>query len=159
INNATPVAVISHSVWSQQFGADPNIVGKTISLNSIPFSVIGVAPQGFKGTATLAGPDRSWVSFGMRDQLLSGHGKALSTNRRFRWVSIVGRLKPDVTKAQALTGLKMIASSLEKQYPDANLGRTIEMAFVSDSALGINNRGQFVLVGTVLMAIVSLVLL
>jgi predicted permease len=159
INHAVPVAVISHSVWAQQFGGDTHIVGQTISLNSIPFSVIGVAPQGFKGTATLAGPDRIWISFGMRDQILTGQVKALSTNRRFRWVSIVGRLGPGVSRTQAATGLKMIASSLEKTYPEANLGRTIEMAAVSDSALGINNRGTFVLVGTVLMAIVGLVLL
>ena len=159
LSTAAPVAVLSHSVWTNRFAADPRVVGRTITLNGLPFSVIGVTPPGFKGIASLAGPDRVWIPLGMRDQLLTGQTKTLSTNRRFRWVSIVGRLKPGIEMEQARSATKVIAAALEKQYPEANPGRTVELAPVSQSALGINQRTQFVAAGGVLMAVVGLVLL
>ncbi len=95
----------------------------------------------------------------MRDQLTSGQLKALSTNRRFRWINMVGRLKSGTSLAQAEAAMKTIAASLETAYPAANGGRTLELASVSDAALGINQRRQFMQAGGVLMAVVSLVLL
>lgn len=159
VNAAVPVAVISHSVWTGRFGSDRSVIGRTMTLNGLPFTVIGVAPPGFKGTFSLAGPDRVWIPLGMRDQLLTGQVKTLSTNRRFRWVSIVGRLKPGVTLVQAEASMKVVAEALAKQYPEANAGRTVELASASQAALGINNRSQFVRAGAVLMAVVGLVLL
>jgi predicted permease len=159
LDHAVPVAVLSHAMWVTTFGADRDMLGKSIVLNGIPFSVIGIGPDGFKGTASLAGADLIWVPLGMRDQLLSGQLKAFTTNRRFRWVNILGRLKPGVSLAQAQSALKLVATSLAEAYPDANASRTIEVSSVSDSALGINNRSQFVKTGTVLMSVVGLVLL
>ena len=159
IKNAALVAVLSHSVWTSKFGSDPGLVGRTITLNGLPFTVIGIAPPGFKGTFSLAGPDRVWVPLGMRDQLVTGPIKELLTNRRFRWLSIAGRLKPGVTLEQARSSTKVIAASLEKAYPDANRGRTVELATESDAALGINQRDQFVKVGGMLMVVVGFVLM
>ncbi len=159
LDHAVPVAILSHAMWVTTFGADAAILGKSIVLNGIPFSVIGVGPDGFKGTAALAGADVIWVPLGMRDQLLTGQLKTFSTNRRFRWINILGRLKPGVSLAQAQSALKLVATSLAEAYPDANASRTIEVSSVSDAALGINNRGQFVKTGTVLMSVVGLVLL
>ncbi len=159
LDHAVPVAVLSHSVWVNRFGSDRDVIGRTIPLDGLPFTVIGVTPPGFKGTLSLAGPDRVWLPLGMRDQLLVGQVKTLSTNRRFRWISIVGRLKPGVSLTQARSAMKVLAASLEKQYPDANAGRTVELSSVSDAALGINNRRQFLQAGGVMMAVVGLVLL
>ena len=53
---ANTVVVVSHSLWTKQFGADPALVGQTLTLNGMPFTVIGVTPPGFKGTFSLAGP-------------------------------------------------------------------------------------------------------
>ena len=156
---ANTVAVISHTVWTKRFGADPNTIGKVLTLNGVAFTIIGVAPPGFKGTAALAGPDRIWVPLSMREQLATGQLKQLMPNRRFRWVSMVGRLSPRVDMRQAETAMKTIALALEKQYPDANDGRTIEIARESDAALGINGRNQLVLAGGVMMSVVGVVLL
>ena len=153
-----PVAVLSHSVWTNQFGSDPGIVGRSITLNGLSFTVTGVTQPGFKGTAALAGADRVWVPLGMRDQLLVGQMKTLSTNRRFRWINIAGRLKPGVELVQAQSAMKVIAAALERQYPGDNDGRTVELASISDAALGINNRTQFLRAGGVMMSIVGLVL-
>jgi predicted permease len=154
-----PVAVLSHAVWVNRFGSDRGVIGRTITLNRLPFTVIGVTPPGFKGTVSLAGPERVWLPLGMRDQLLVGQVKALSTNRRFRWISIVGRLKPGVDLPQARAAMKVTAASLAKHYPEANEGRTVELTSVSDAALGVNNRQQFVRAGGVMMGVVGLVLL
>ena len=156
---AGTVAVLSHSLWTREFGADPNIVGQTMTLNGMPFTIIGVTPPGFKGTFSLAGPDRVWVPLSMRAQLSSGQLKELMTNRRFRWINMAGRLKPGVPLAQADAAMKTIAAGLAKQYPAANEGRTVETALESDAALGINRRSQLVLAGTVMMVVVGLVLL
>lgn len=159
VTRAVPVAVLSHNLWTTRFGADRGIVGRSIVLNGLSFTVVGVTPPGFKGTQSLAGSDRVWLPLGMRDQILTGQVKALSTSRRFRWVGMLGRLKPDVTMAQAQSAMKTIASSLERQFPAANSGRTIEVAPVAEAALGINNRRQLVRVGALLMTVVGFVLL
>ena len=156
---AATVAVVSHSLWQTRFNSDPALVGRTLTLNGLPFTVIGIAPEGFKGTFSLAGADRVWIPLGMKDQFLTGQIKELITSRRFRWLNIAGRLKPGVTLAQAQAATATIAKALETTYPDANRGRTMELALETDAALGINQRAQFVRAGSVLMVVVGLVLL
>jgi predicted permease len=156
---ADAVAVLSHSLWIREFGSDPNLIGQTLTLNGMPFTVIGITPPGFKGTFSLAGPDRVWVPLSMREQLTSGQLRTLIPNRRFRWINMIGRLKPGVPFKQADAAMKTIAAALEKQFPTANDGRTLDMALESDAALGINGRGQLVLAGGVMMAVVGVVLL
>ena len=156
---ANPIVVLSYGLWTTSFGSDEGIVGKTITLNGQPYSVVGVAPPSFKGTGLIAAPNQLWVPYSMRDFVLSGPARKFEENRRFRWLNMVGRLKPGVNIKQAESALKTIASALEKQYPNENGGRTVSLATLSDSALGINNRRQFSMVGGMLMAIVGLVLL
>jgi predicted permease len=154
-----PEVVLSYALWTRQFGSNPNAIGQTIALNAIPYTVVGVAPAGFKGIVSLGRPDVLWIPITMRDYVLTGQLKALENNRRFRWTSIVGRLKPQVTVAEAQAAMKTIAASLEKEYPRDNKGRTVELYPLNQSALGINQRAQFSLAGGVLMGVVGLVLL
>src|SRR5262249_16782197 len=156
---ANTVAVISHTLWTKRFGADPNAIARVLTLNGMAFAVVGVTPPGFKGTAALSGPDRVWVPLSMREHLATGQLKQLMPNRRFRWISMAGRLKPGVEMRQAETAMKTIALALENPYPHANDGRTIEIARESDAALGINGRNQLVLAGGVMMSVVGVVLL
>src|SRR5262249_51794000 len=132
---------------------------RTMTLNGLPFTVIGVTPPGFKGTFTLGGPDLVWVPLSMREQLTDGQLRQLIDNRRFRWISIAGRLKSGVSLRQATEATKTIAAALAKQYPEANEGRTVELALESEAALGINGRNQLVRAGSVMMGVVGLVLL
>src|SRR5258706_3320757 len=111
------VAVLSHSLWTRQFGADPTLIGKTLTLNGIGFTVIGVAPPNFKGTFSLAGPDRVWVPLSMWAQLTTGQLRQLAPNRRFRWLNIVGRLRPGISLGQAEAAMRPMAAAREAQYP------------------------------------------
>jgi predicted permease len=154
-----PLVVLSYTLWVKRFGSDPNVLGRAMTLNQDTYTVIGVAPQGFKGTFSLANPDLIWVPISMRTRLATGILKEYAETRRLRWLTMIGRLKEGVTEKQAAAELKIIASALEKEYPNENRGRTLETATLSQSALGINQRQQFELAGGVLMCVVGLVLL
>ena len=158
-DGADPVIVLSYALWTHRFGGNPNVIGQTISLNTTSYTVIGVAAPSFKGIVSLSPPEVAWVPLSMRDYVLTGQLKALENHRRMRWISIVGRLKPGVSVEQSRAAMKTIASSLEKEYPRDNPGRTCELYPLNQSALGINTRSQFSLAGGVLMAAVGLVLL
>ncbi|HYL63314.1 MAG TPA: ADOP family duplicated permease, partial [Candidatus Methylomirabilis sp.] len=156
---ADPVVVLSYALWVRRFGANSKAIGQTISLNTISYTIVGVAPPNFKGIVSLAPPDVLWIPLSMRDYVLTGPLKELENHRRMRWLSIVGRLKPGIGIDQARAAMKTIASALEKEYPRDNPGRTCEMYPLNQSALGINTRQQFSLAGGVLMSVVGVVLL
>jgi predicted permease len=156
---ADPVVVLSYALWAHRFGSSDKIIGQTISLNATSYTVIGVAPQNFKGIVSLGPPEVLWIPLSMRDSVLTGQLQALENHRRMRWITIVGRLKPGVAIDQARASLKTIAARLEKEYPRDNKGRTCELYSLNESALGINQRKQFSLAGSVLMGVVGLVLL
>src|SRR6185436_1167999 len=92
-------------------------------------------------------------------QLTAGQLRQLAAGRRFRWLNIVGRLKPGVDLRQAESAMQAMAAALEQQFPNDNKGRTVALARESDAALGINQRSQFVRAGTVMMTVVGMVLL
>jgi predicted permease len=154
-----PEVVLSYSLWARKFGSDDKFIGQTITLNGTPYTVVGIAPPSFKGIVSLGRPDLLWIPITMRDYVLTGQLKDWENNRRFRWLSIVGRLKPQLDLDQARAAMKTIAVSLEKEYPRDNKGRTVELFPLNESALGINQRRQFSLAGGVLMSVVGLVLL
>lgn len=95
------VAVISHRLWSERFGAQPDVLGKTLNINGRPFAIVGVAPKGFEGTTLGVQPD---VYVPMQSRTWVGDYNGL-TNRRDYWVYVFGRLKPGVSMEAAKTGL------------------------------------------------------
>ena len=151
-----PVAILSHTLWQRRFGGDPSIVGRTVSLNGRPFTVVGVGPEGFRGTFTLFGPEL-WVPFSMYDTLQPG--TPWYDSRRWRWLNIVARLKPGTSLEHARAATTTLARQLELQYPDANTGRTLSVLPLLEAALGPNERGDYVRTGWLLSVVVGLVLL
>lgn len=154
-----PVAVLSHGFWSRQFGANSEIVGRAIVLNSTSYTVIGVAPAGFKGTVAVGNPDVIWVPMSMHAQVLPGNIELVFNSRRMRAVSVFGRLRPGVSEGQALAATKTVAARLETAYPADNKGRSVEMSTLSEAALGALPRDQLVVAGIALSGVVGLVLL
>jgi predicted permease len=153
------VAVLSHGLWSNKFGADRNIVGKAITLNATSYTVIGVAPRGFKGTFALGPAEVVWIPTSMYGQALSGFLKENFNDRRFLNLVVYGRLRPGVTQSQADASLKTIAQHLETEFPKDNSGRSVALTPLADAALGANNFEQMNTAGGLMMAIVALVLL
>jgi len=153
------LVVISHSLWSNKLGSDPNILGKTLTLNATPFTVIGVAPQGFKGAFTIGPADQIWMPVSMYGQVLAGFVKDNFRERRFLNTITVARLKPGVSSGEAEASLKTIASRLEREYPKENAGRSVAVSQLADATVGINQHDQFVLAGALMMGVVGLILL
>ena len=154
----TPVAILSYSLWQSEFGGDPKIINQTIQMNSTAYTIVGVAPIGFKGTLSVGNPEVVWLPISMHALALDGFSESLFENRRFRFMEIFGRLKPGVDDRQALANLQTIGSRLEREYPKDNLGRTFEVSSLSESALG-GVRAQAIRVTQALSVVVGLVLL
>jgi predicted permease len=153
------VAILSYSLWANKFGSDRNLIGRTVTFNATPFTVIGVAPKGFKGTFTIGPADEVWVPVTMYGQVLAGFAKDNFKDRRFLNTFTVARLKPGVSGGEAEASLKTIASRLERDYPKDNGGRSVVVSALADAAVGINQHDQFVLAGALMMGVVGLILL
>ena len=153
------VAVLSYSLWVNKFGADRDIVGKVMTLNATPYTVIGVGPRGFKGIFTFASAEEVWVPVSMYTQVLAGFFKDNFNERRFLSTTMFGRLKDGVTMGGAEASLKTIASRLETAFPKENASRSVALTPLTDAVLGVNNHGQIALIGGLLMGVVGVVLL
>ncbi|HWS98377.1 MAG TPA: ABC transporter permease, partial [Candidatus Methylomirabilis sp.] len=153
------VAVLSYSLWVNKFGSDPNVVGKALTLNATPYTVIGVGPRGFKGTFVFGSAEEVWIPVSMYPQVLAGFFKDNFNDRRFLTAGVIARLKDGVSMSAAEASLKTIASQLEKAFPKDNASRSVALTPLADAAVGVNNRSQLVLAGGLMMGIVGLVLL
>ncbi len=91
--------------------------------------------------------------------MLAGFFKDNFNDRRFLATGVIGRLKDGVSMSAAEASLKTIASQLEKAFPKDNASRSVALTPLADAAVGVNNRGQIVLAGGLMMGIVGLVLL
>jgi predicted permease len=153
------VAVLSYSLWTNKFGSNPNTIGQVLTLNATPYTVIGVAARGFKGTFTFNNTEEVWIPVSMYPQVLAGFFKDNFNTRRFLATTAYGRLKDGVSQAAAEASLKTVAAGLESAFPTDNAGRSVALTPLAEAAVGVNNRGQITLAGGLMMAIVGLVLL
>jgi putative ABC transport system permease protein len=153
------VVVLSYSLWVNKFGSDPNVVNKTLTFNATSYSIVGVAPRGFKGAFTFGNAEQVWLPVSMYPQVLAGFFKDNFNDRRFLATAVIGRLKDGVSLGEAEASLKTLASSLEREFPKDNASRSVALTPLAEAAVGVNNRNQFVLIGGFMMAIVGLVLL
>jgi putative ABC transport system permease protein len=111
--NAVPVAVLSFDFWKNHLGADPAIVGATVSINGNPFQVVGVAPPGFDSAIWGETPGL-FVPMQMQDQIIPGHTKRL-TDHTDRWMNILGRLNPGQSRAQAEAAMNPLWHALRAE--------------------------------------------
>lgn len=146
-----PVVVISHGCWQHTFNGDPNVVGRTLTLNNRAFTIVGVAPAGFRGS--LAGLSLEvFVPITMQKALMSGDRLGQRGNS---WLTVFGRLAPGATVQQTQASIAVVAQRLEKEYPQHNEGRgATAIPLWKDGASGL-----LMPVMAILMAVVGVVLL
>lgn len=154
---AAPVVVLGYAAWQGRFGGASDIVGRTIKLNNTPFTIIGIGPKGFKGLYAVFGPD-VWVPSMMAEEILPAEQGNALRDRAILLFTGIGRLRPGLTIAQARAELNIVASSLEKEFPDANQGQAVAVRPLNQAAYG-PERQPLLFGSTLLMAIVGLVLL
>jgi predicted permease len=119
-----PVIVLSHRLWQRRFASDRAILGKAIPLSGHTFTVVGVAPPGFRGLDLILDPE-FWVPLGNVEQLAPSIPNRSA--RDWNWLAVAGRLKPGVTQSQAAAELATLAQRLAKTYPDTDKGRGFRM--------------------------------
>src|SRR5215510_10667039 len=116
---ANPVVVISHAFWQSRLGADKNAVGRKLYINGHPFTVVGVMPEGFKGTYHAFTAD-FWAPMMMQAQVRP-RGMTLD-KRGWGWLKGTARLKPGVTLAEAQAELDRLTKQILQESPRGNQG-------------------------------------
>jgi predicted permease len=120
VPGAFPIVVISHRLWTTQFGADPGIVGRAVRVNGHPLTVVGVTGPDFRGTYGGAAFD-VWVPLSMILEMGALNTWAAEDwNARFLYVIV--RLKPGVTIGQAREEARVIAARIAADHPDTHKG-------------------------------------
>ena len=116
--NSHPVIVISHGLWRRSFGADPAVIGKTLSLNAYRYTVVGVAPSEFTGTTRGTASD-VYVPIMMQARV-SARRDGMLNNRNAGWLQLIGRLKPNVTRQQAQAALSTPVDAAARTFSGKN---------------------------------------
>lgn len=117
-------AVISYGLWQKRFGADPNVIGRAVTLDRKQFQIVGVAKPGFQFPIQ-ADPVEIWVTLAADSEASNSSTKPVTERRGYRMLEAVGRLKPGVSFEQAQTEMKLLAANLEKEHPDNNANLSI----------------------------------
>src|SRR5882762_6728701 len=154
---AAPVVVLGYAAWQSRFGGASGILGRTIKLNNIPFTIVGIGPKNFKGLYAVFGPDL-WVPSMMAEQILPAQQQKALSDRAMPFFTGIGRLGPGVALAQAQAEMKIVAAALEKEYPDTDQGQAVTLRPLTEAAYGPERQPLF-FGSALLMAIVGLVLL
>jgi putative ABC transport system permease protein len=130
VPDANPVVVISDGMWKTRFGADPRIVGRTLTLNDKPFTVLGVMQPDFKG---ISFDTDIWFPSAM---VRANGGPTNLAERGNRWLGAVGRLRPGTTLELAQNDVDRVAAQLAKDFPQSNRDRGVQLSSLRDSYLG-----------------------
>jgi predicted permease len=146
------LAVLSYSCW-KRWGADPEIVGKSLLVNSRAVMIAGVAPEDFTGTVFGFGVDVI-ENLGAQAVAADPH---FFTDGQNRWLALIGRLKPSTTRENAAAEVRALSAQLASAHPDTNKDRVANVGPVS--VLPPDSRSAATLIAGLLVAVVLLVLL
>ena len=137
----TRVALITHGSWQRRFGGDPGIVGKTLTINDNPFTVVGVLPESF-----------SWG--GARNEVFAPLAPDPARSRGDHRLTVIGRLKPGAALERALADINTIAQQLALQYPESNRGwSAVGQRFYDWIVPAERRRALYVFVGAVIFVL------
>ena len=141
--DANPVVVMSESLWRARFGADPALVGRTVTLDQHPITVVGILPAYFHPSV----PDAAaqlWVPL-RQDGVFSD----MRGRRGGHYLSALGRLKPGVTAAPAQSEMAAMEQRLAEQFPNENKGWGIRIVSLQADMAGNVRTALLVLLGAV----------
>ncbi len=142
------VALLSYGMWQRRFGADRNLVGKTIKLDGLDYTVVGIMAPGFQ-FPIIGGdylfPADLWVPLPLTEKR--------AADRNTSYLLVVGRLKPGVTIKKAQAEIDVIAKQLEREYPATNTGDRIKLVPLREAIIGDSRLTLFILFGTVVLVL------
>jgi putative ABC transport system permease protein len=106
--NGAPVAVVSYAFWQRRLSSDPKVIGRALTLNGVPFTIVGVGPRGVRDP--VAGDVDAWVPIDI----------ARPDNPGNHWLTMIARLQPGTSVAQAQAELDAVTRSIIAQFPETN---------------------------------------
>jgi putative ABC transport system permease protein len=134
-----PVVLLSYGLWQRRFGGAYDVLGKSINLDSRPYTVVGVLPSGFE----LLQPAEVFLPF-------TPWAATLPDDRNWHpGILVVGRLKPGIPREQARTEMVGITKRLEQQYPDYNTGTSADVVPLQEQMVQNVRPALILLVGAV----------
>jgi len=110
------VVVLSYGLWQRRFGGDPALIGRDVLLNGNRYTVLGVTAKGFHGVDRALIAD-FWVPMAMAEQIMPALSVAKNKEQRTaHWIMLMGRLRPGVSRQQAVTAVNVVAKRLHDSY-------------------------------------------
>ena len=147
VPGAHAVAVIGYGFWQRLYGSDPKIVGTVIRVNGANFTIVGVAPRGFRG---FADDSELWIPLMMRDVLWPQVAQFdFLHSRDIHSLKTLGVLKPGVSREAALADINTIAANLRQAFPKDNKDRTVVLFPAREHFVGGLRKPLLVLLGAV----------
>src|SRR5207249_6149018 len=136
---ADRVAVLSERMWRARFGADPAIVGRTLTLNNEPYTVVGIMPAAMRFPSRLTDV---WMPIGIIVSTFPPRGAHPG-------LTGIGKLKPGVTYPQAVADMDTVSRRLEQQYPESNKNNTTALTPYYEFVVSNIRPALLVLIGAV----------
>jgi len=141
VPGADRVVVLSHGFWTRVLAADRGIIGQTIQLDAVPFTVVGVMPPAFEFPTSTKVEVWTPLAFDPKDM----HGRS----RRARSLTVVGRIAGDSTPQQAQEEVSVLASRIASEFKDSNAGWTARVVAAHEQLVGASRPALMVLMGAV----------
>ncbi|MGZ8378357.1 MAG: ABC transporter permease [Gemmatirosa sp.] len=138
---AAPVVVLGHDLWQRRYGGDPTVIGRAMTLDGVPTTIVGVLPRD-------AHLDRADAQ--LWQPIVPG---PLERERGAHRYSVIGRLRPDATPQEALVELRAIARRLELAYPRDNAKRGVAVRALHESVVGDARPALLLLFGAVTLVL------
>jgi predicted permease len=144
---ANHVLILSHTLWRRLYDADPDAVGRTVSVGDEPYTVVGVMPAGF----SLGSGEECWLPLDLSPTLADSNRA-----RKLHFLYAIARLRPGATLEDARTDLTDIARRLEAVYPDADTGHRVTVLSLVSAFAGDLTRPTFVMIaGAALVLLIA----
>jgi predicted permease len=154
--DSDPVVVLDYDFWKERFNGDPNVVGREVTVDGHPFSVIGVAPKGFRGLPSIGPIMAAYLP--LSQLTLEGTPADVLNSWQTRSVILYGRLRPGVSLKQASAELDVIARNLMREQPDDE--KQLEFAAYSEQSLRLgSDPSAIVIISALFLGLAGMVLL
>ena len=134
-----PIAMISYGLWQRRYGGDPAIVGRSIEVDSSPYTVVGVLPRGFH----YPGETDLWMPMGVGEKFLN----SLHVERRNHAMDVVARLQTGVTVDRAAAEMTVLMNQLAQEHPTTDAGWQPLLVPLDEDTIGASRKGLWTLMG------------
>jgi putative ABC transport system permease protein len=154
---AAVAAVVGHQAWTRKFHADPSVIGRTIRIDGVPVTIVGVGPAGHRGTINLGIVTDFWLPISSLTAL-GAPPRTLERRPEEAAFLVKARLRDGVTLAQAQAAMRILGSRLASDYPKEDPGKGIAVFASSDVRIHPQMDGLLTAVASLLLVVVGMVL-